>query len=72
MIYQEVFFKSKSELNMSMGQTEMSAKKVLNTYSSQDLKDIIKVFGEESSKISKNIVKERIKNINTTDEQKNY
>ena len=64
-------FKSKSELNMSMGQTEMSAKKVLNTYSSQDLKDIIKVFGEEedASKISKNIVKERIKkNINTTDE----
>ena len=64
-------FKSKSELNMSMGQTEMSAKKVLNTYSSQDLKDIIKIFGEEeeASKISKNIVKERIKkNINTTDE----
>ena len=64
-------FKSKSELNMSMGQTEISAKKVLNTYSSKDLKDIIKILGEEeeASKISKNIVKERIKkNIETTDE----
>ena len=64
-------FKSKSELNMSMGQTEISAKKVVNTYSSNDLKDIIKIFGEEqeASKISKNIVKERIKNkIETTDE----
>ena len=64
-------FKSKSELNMSMGQTEISAKKVLNTYSSKDLKDIIKILGEEEEalKISKNIVKERIKkNIETTDE----
>ena len=49
---------------MSMGQTEISAKKVLNTYSSQDLRDIIKTFGEEEEalKISKNIVKERTKN----------
>ena len=48
-------FKSKSELNMSMGQTEISAKEVLNTYSSEDLKNIIKVFGEEvdASKIKK-------------------
>ena len=64
-------FKSKNELNMSMGQTEISAKSVLNTYSSDDLRDIIKTLGEEeeASKISKNIVKERIKNqINTTDE----
>ena len=64
-------FKSKNELSMSMGQTERSAKKVLNTYSGQDLKDIIKNFGdeEEASKISKNIVNERSKNqINTTDE----
>ena len=64
-------FKSQSELNMSMGLTEISAKKVLNTYSSQDLRDIIKTFGEEEEalKISKNIVKERTKNIiNTTDE----
>ena len=64
-------FKSKSELNMSMGQTEISAEEVLNTYSTQDLKDIIKIFGEEqdASKISKNIVKERTKKkIKTTDE----
>lgn len=64
-------FKSKSELNMSMGQTETSAQEVLNTYSSQDLKDIIKIFGEEeeAQKLAKNIVKERNKkNIKTTDE----
>ncbi len=64
-------FKSQSELNMSMGLTETSAKKVLNTYSSQDLRDIIKIFGEEEEalKISKNIVKERTKKIiNNTDE----
>jgi len=64
-------FKSQSELNMSMGLTEISAKKVLNTYSIQDLRDIIKTFGEEEEalKISKNIVKERTKKIiNTTDE----
>ena len=64
-------FKSKKELDMSMGKTKMSAKEVLNSYSSNDLKDIIKAFGEEkeASKISKNIVKERCnKQINTTDE----
>ena len=56
-------FKSKRELNMSMGQTEQSAKKVLNSYSSKDLMDIIKTFGEEkeASKISRNIVRERLK-----------
>ena len=54
-------FKSKDELNMSMGLTDISAKEVLNTYSNQDLKDIIKNFGdeEEASKIAKNIIKER-------------
>merc|ERR1711991_976690 len=64
-------FKSLSELDMSMGLTEISAKKVLNTYSIQDLRDIIKTFGEEEEAltISKNIVKERTQNIiNTTDE----
>ncbi len=64
-------FKSKNELNMSMGQTKRSAKEVLNTYSNKDLKEIIKIFGEEeeASKISNNIVKERAKGkINTTDE----
>ena len=64
-------FKSKNELNMSMGQTERTAKEVLNNYNSQDLKDIIKIFGdeEEASKIAKNVIKERANNqINTTDE----
>ena len=64
-------FKSKKELNMSMGQTEQSAKKVLNSYSSKDLMEIIKTFGEEkeASKISRNIVRERLKKqLNTTDE----
>ena len=77
-------FKSYDELNMAMGQNEHSAKKILNTYSSQDLKDILKAFGEEeeASKIAKNIVKERAFNkLSTTDElvkiikkakQKNY
>ena len=64
-------FKSKNELNMSMGQSERTAKEVLNTYSSKDLKDIIKIFGDEkeASKIVKNIVKERTDNqISTTNE----
>ena len=64
-------FKSKNELNMTMGLAGRSAKEVLNTYSNQDLKEIIKTFGEEeeASKISKNIVKERDKReIKTTDE----
>ena len=64
-------FKSKDELNMSMGQTERTAKKVLNTYSSQDLKNIIKTFGEEeeANKIAKNIEKKRIfKKLKNTDE----
>ncbi len=64
-------FKSKNELNMSMGLTERSAMNVLNTYSSKDLKDIIKTFGEDDDafRISKNIVKERnISQIKTTDE----
>ena len=64
-------FKSKNKLNMSMGQTEITAKEVINNYSKQDLKDIIKTFGEEeeASKISTNIIKDRAKyQINTTDQ----
>ena len=64
-------FKSKDELNMVMGQTKISAKDVLNTYSNQDLKDIIKTFGDEedASKIAKNLVRHRAqRQINTTDE----
>ena len=64
-------FKSKNKLNMSMGQTSRSAKEILNTYNIQDLKDIIKVFGEEeeAKKIAKNIVKERTESqiLNTDD-----
>ena len=64
-------FKSKNELNMSMGQTERSAKEVLNTYGLQDLRNILKTFGdeEEASIIAKNIIVERTKNkIRSTDE----
>ncbi len=64
-------FKSKNVLDMSMGQTERSAKTVINSYGSQDLKDIIKTFGDEkeASKIAKNIIKERSNTlINTTDQ----
>ena len=64
-------FKSKDKLNMSMGQTTNSAKEVLNSYSTQDLRDIIKTFGEEedATRIAKNIVSQRIKKkLETTDE----
>ena len=64
-------FKSKSELDMSMGLTDVSAKEVLNTLNNDNLKDIIKIFGEENdaSVISKNIIKERnFKQLETTDE----
>ena len=64
-------FKSKNELNMSMGQTDRSAKNVLNTYAYHDLKEIIKTFGEEkdASKIAINIIKDRQKKpLETTDE----
>ena len=64
-------FKSKNELDMSMGLTERSAKRILNTYNDQDLKDIIKTFGDEkeASKIAKNVVKARsINQIKTTTE----
>ena len=56
---------------MSMGLTNVSAKEVLNTLNNDNLKDIIKIFGEENdaSVISKNIIKERnFKQIETTDE----
>ena len=55
-------FKSKRRIKYVNGTNRKSAKKVLNSYSSKDLKDIIKTFGEEeeASKISKNIVKREI------------
>ena len=64
-------FKSKDKLNMTMGKTTKSAKEVLNYYSTQDLRDIIKTFGEEedATRIAKNIVSQRNKKeLETTDE----
>ena len=54
-------FKSKERLDMSMGLTETSAENVINNYSEQNLKLIIKILGEEkeASRIVKNIIKER-------------
>ena len=56
-------FKSKKELDMSMGLSSLSAKKVINSYSYETLKRIIKIFGEEkdAARIAKNIIKERKK-----------
>jgi len=64
-------FKSKDKLNMTMGKTTKSAKEVLNYYSTQDLRDIFKTFGEEedATRIAKNIVSQRNKKeLETTDE----
>ena len=46
---------------MSMGLSPMSAEKVVNEYSEQTLKLIIKILGEEkeASRIVKNIIKGR-------------
>ena len=56
-------FKSKEDLDMSMGLTDTSAKDTVNNLSEMQLKLIIKILGEEkdASKIAKNIVKERSK-----------
>ena len=54
-------FKSKENLDMSMGLSSLSAKEILNNYDEDHLKSILKVFGEEkeASKIVKNIIKTR-------------
>ena len=54
-------FDSKSSLDMSMGLANISAEKVINKLSEQQLKLIIKILGEEkdASRIAKNIVKAR-------------
>ncbi len=54
-------FKSKDNLDMSMGLTDISAQKVINNLSEEQLKLIIKILGEEkeASKIAKNIVRAR-------------
>ena len=56
-------FKSKDKLDMTMGLSDRSAQDVINNYSETQLKQIIKIFGEEkeASKIAKNIVKTRLK-----------
>ena len=54
-------FNSKSSLDMSMGLSTISAQEVINKFSEQQLKLIIKILGEEkdASRIAKNIVKAR-------------
>ena len=56
-------FKSKEKLDMNMGLSHISAQEVVNNLSESDLKQIIKILGEEkeASAIAKNIVKARIK-----------
>ncbi len=58
-------FKSNCELNMSMGLSPFSAKEVINNYSYETLKKIIKIFGEDkdAAKIAKNIILERNKSL---------
>ena len=54
-------FNSKSSLDMSMGLSIISAEEVINKFSEQKLKLIIKILGEEkdASRIAKNIVRAR-------------
>ncbi len=64
-------FKSKSDLDMTMGLNDVSVKSVLNKLKAEELKMILKKFGDEKEafKIAKNIVKTRaFKTISTTDE----
>ena len=64
-------FNSKASLDMSMGLSTTSAEKVVNNFSEQGLKSIIKILGEEkeASRIAKNIIKTRlIKKITTVDQ----
>ncbi len=55
-------FKSKEKIDMSMGLSTISAEDVINNFSEQKLKLIIKILGEEkdASKIAKNIIKTRL------------
>ena len=64
-------FKSKEKLDMSMGLSSISAEEVVNNFSEQKLKSIIKVLGEEkdASRIARNIIKQRlIKKITKVDQ----
>ena len=55
-------FNSKEKLDMSMGLSTNSAEEVVNNFSEQKLKSIIKILGEEkdASKIARNIIKTRL------------
>ncbi len=55
-------FRSKDTLDMSMGLSNTSAEDIVNNFSEQNLKSIIKILGEEkdASRIAKNIIKARI------------
>ncbi len=55
-------FNSKERLDMSMGLSNTSAEEVVNNFSEQKLKSIIRILGEEkdASKIAKNIIKTRL------------
>jgi len=64
-------FKSKDRIDMSMGLSSLSAEEVINNYEENDLKLIIKIFGEENDapRITRNIIKERkIKKISKVSE----
>jgi len=54
-------FKSKKQLDMSMGLNEISAFQAINNLKEKDLKSVIKILGDEkdASIIAKNIVKQR-------------
>jgi len=55
-------FNSKETLDMSMGLSLTSAEEVVNNFSEEKLKSIIKILGEEkdASRIAKNIIKTRL------------
>ncbi len=55
-------FNSKDSLDMSMGLSPTSAEEVINKFSEQKLKSIIKILGEEkdASRIARNIIKTRL------------
>ena len=55
-------FNSKEKLDMSMGLSSISAEEVVNNFSEQKLKSIIKILGEEkdASRIARNIIKTRL------------
>ncbi len=55
-------YNSREKLDMSMGLSTISAEEVVNNFSEQKLKSIIKILGEEkdASRIARNIIKTRL------------